>query len=72
MKETKEQIIKIGFVKQPAKVFDEIESVSALMIRDGWQLIDTCIEDGMGSAHLFFEREIENIIDSKSISEGGK
>ena len=30
------------------------------MIREGWQLTDTCFEEGLGSAHLFFEREIAN------------
>ncbi len=60
MKECTEKIIKIGFIKSPKKVFDEIEFVTAAMIRDGWVLKDNCAEDGLGSIHLFFEREIDS------------
>jgi hypothetical protein len=59
MKECVERLVKVGFKRDPKKVFDEIESVSAEMIREGWQLYDTCFEDGLGYAHLFFERTIE-------------
>ena len=58
MKECFERVVKIGFTRKPKKIFDEIEAISAEMIRDGWQLSDTCFEDGLGYAHLFFEREI--------------
>ena len=62
MKECTEKVVKIGFNKNPKKVFDQIESLTAAMIRNGWILKDDCIEDGLGSIHLFFEREINNNI----------
>jgi len=58
MKESFEKIIEVGFKKNPKKVFDEIEQVTAEMIRSGWSLRDSVMEDGLGYAHLFFEREI--------------
>lgn len=57
MKEYCEKSIKIGFIKDPSKIFDEIEQVSADMIRKDWILCDTCVEDGLGQIHLFFERQ---------------
>jgi hypothetical protein len=64
MRECTERIVKIGFKKNPKKVFDEIESVTAAMIRDGWTLKDNCTEEGLYAIHLFFEREFENINDN--------
>ena len=61
MIESTERIIHVGFRREPKKVFDEIEVISAEMIRAGWYLKDTCIEDGMANVHLFFEREVENV-----------
>lgn len=58
MKESTEKVIKIGFKRQPKRIFDEIDAVTADMIRQGWELKDTCIEDGLGFVHLFFERDI--------------
>jgi len=58
MRECTERIVKVGFRKKPKKVFDEIDMVTAEMIRDGWFLRDTVMEDGLGYVHLFFEREI--------------
>jgi hypothetical protein len=58
MKECIERLVRIGFTRNPKHIFDEIESVSATMLREGWRLYDTCMEDGLGCAHLFFEREI--------------
>lgn len=58
MKECSERIVEVGFSKNPKAVFDEVESVSAEMIRQGWSLNDSFIEDGLGKIHLFFEREI--------------
>ncbi|MBN1578614.1 MAG: hypothetical protein JW913_18770 [Chitinispirillaceae bacterium] len=58
MKECVERLVKVGFQRDPKKIFDEIESVSAAMIREGWRLHDTCFEEGLGCAHLLFEREI--------------
>lgn len=58
MKECVERLVKVGFKRNPRKIFDEIESISAVMLREGWRLHDTCFEDGLGCAHLFFEREV--------------
>lgn len=58
MKETTERVIKVGFSKSPKKIFDEIELVSAQLIREGWRVKDTCLEDGLGKIHLFFERNV--------------
>jgi hypothetical protein len=57
MVEQCEKSIKIGFKKKPAIIFDEIEIVCSRMIADGWALKETCIEDGLGYIHLFFERQ---------------
>lgn len=62
MKESAEKIVKIGFKRDPKKILNEVEFVSAEMIRNGWMLKDTCIEDGLGSIHLFFERELKGEI----------
>jgi len=51
--------VKVGFTKDPKKVFDEIDIVTAEMVRQGWVFADGVIEDGLGYAHLFFEREID-------------
>jgi hypothetical protein len=57
--ESAERIIRIGFKRDPRKIFDEIEGVSSEMLRYGWYLKDTCFEDGMAYVHLFFERDAE-------------
>jgi hypothetical protein len=58
MNESVERAVKLGFRKSPKKIFDEIEAVSADMVRQGWHLKDTVVEEGLGYIHLFFEREI--------------
>jgi hypothetical protein len=59
VKESAERLVKVGFTRSPKKVFDEIEQVTAEMIRGGWTLTGGMFEDGLAYAHLFFEREIE-------------
>ncbi|KMQ50503.1 hypothetical protein CHISP_2621 [Chitinispirillum alkaliphilum] len=59
MKETAERVVKVGFSKSAKKVVDEVERVSAEMIRNGWLLKESCVEDGLGCIHLFFERDLE-------------
>jgi len=51
--------VKVGFSRDPKKVFDEIDIVTAEMVRQGWVFVEGMVEDGLGYAHLFFEREIE-------------
>jgi len=58
MKECTERIIEVGFSRNPKEVFDDVEQVSAEMIRLGWSLKDSFVEDGLGNIHLFFEREL--------------
>ena len=59
MKESAERVIKVGFTRNAKKIIDEVEIVSAEMIRDGWELKESCIEDGLGYIHLFFERDLD-------------
>jgi hypothetical protein len=58
MKESAERIVKLGFRRSPKIIFDEVEQVSAGMVRQGWCLKDTLIEESLGNIHLFFEREV--------------
>jgi hypothetical protein len=39
-------------------VFDEIESITARMVRDGWRMRESFIEECLGNVHLILEREI--------------
>lgn len=57
MMEFSEKVIKVGFNRSPTKIFDGIELTCADMIRQGWRLKDTLVEEGLGNIHLFFEKE---------------
>jgi predicted nucleic acid-binding protein len=57
MNECLERKVKVGFTRKARLIFDEVEQVCAEMIRQGWRLSDSCIEDGLEYLHLFFERE---------------
>ena len=57
MKETVERVIRVGLKRNERKVFDEIESVSAEMIRNGWELKESCLEECLGNVHLIFQRD---------------
>ncbi len=57
MKESAERTIKVGFKRDPKKIFDEVEAVTADMIRQGWAMQDAVVEEGLGNIHLLFERE---------------
>jgi hypothetical protein len=59
MKETIERVVRVGLVRDVRKVFNDIESVSAEMIRNGWQLQESCLEECLGNVHLIFERDID-------------
>ncbi|MBN2037081.1 MAG: hypothetical protein JW768_10095 [Chitinispirillaceae bacterium] len=58
MREATERVIELGFTRSPKKVVDEVERVSARMLRQGWALKETLVEDSLGRIHLFFERDI--------------
>ncbi|MDD5674130.1 MAG: hypothetical protein PHC61_08210 [Chitinivibrionales bacterium] len=58
MKEKAERVVRVGLQKNPKIVFDEVEQITAEMIRDGWKLSDSCLEEGLGNIHLLFEREL--------------
>lgn len=68
MKESAERVVRLGFTRSPRKVFDEVEEIAASMLRSGWHLKDSLVEDGLGSIHLFFEREVSD----ESIFRGGE
>jgi hypothetical protein len=63
MKECAERVVKVGLRRNPKKVFDEVEELTAQMKREGWSLRDSILEEGLGKIHLFFEREINTIKD---------
>jgi hypothetical protein len=63
VKECAEHVVKVGFRRSPKKVFDEVEELTARMKRDGWNLRNSIIEEGLGKIHLFFEREMNTIKD---------
>ncbi len=58
MKETAERVVRLGLKRNPRKVFDEVEAVTAEMVREGWSLTETIIEDSLGYIHLLFDRDI--------------
>ena len=58
MRECTERVVAVGFLRSPKKIVDEVEQVTAAMLREGWLLTDSCMEDGLGNVHLFFERDI--------------
>jgi hypothetical protein len=66
MKESTEKVVRVGFARNPKKIFDEVEMTTAEMIRQGWTLRDSVLEDGLGKIHLFFERDIIGQVDSSS------
>lgn len=65
MKECTEKIIRVGLKRDPKKIFDKVDSITASMIRDGWTLKESCLEDGLANIHLFFEREIRVSIEEE-------
>ncbi len=58
MKEIAEHTIKVGFKRRPSDIFNEVDRLSASMIRQGYSLSDSIIEETLGNIHLVFEREI--------------
>ena len=50
--------MEVGFSKDPKKVFDEVERVTAEMVRQGWTLAGSIVEESMGNVHLMFERSV--------------
>lgn len=60
MKESAERTLKVGFRRNPKKVFDDVERIKVAMIRNGWEFKETFLEEGLGKMHLFFEREVES------------
>jgi hypothetical protein len=58
MKETAERIARLGFTRNPKKVVDEVERITADMIREGWHLKESVVEETLGNIHLFYERDV--------------
>jgi hypothetical protein len=65
MKECTERVVRVGFKRDPKKIFDQVDSITASMIRDGWKLKESCLENGLANIHLFFEREIDVTIEEE-------
>jgi hypothetical protein len=59
MRENAERTIKVGLKRDAKTVFDEVDSITAGMIREGWRLNESFIEDSLGNIHLIFDREID-------------
>ena len=62
MKETSEKVIRVGLKRSPKDIFDEIELTAAEMIRSGWILRESVLEESLGKVHLIFERELSEIL----------
>ena len=62
MKETAEKIIELGFGRSPKKLLDEVEIVTADMVRRGWSLTETLVEESLGHIHLFFDRDVDESV----------
>ncbi len=61
MRENTERIIKVGLKRDAKTVFNEVDSITAEMIRGGWRLNESFIEDSLGNIHLIFDREITEL-----------
>lgn len=61
MKECEERVVRVGLTRDPKEIFDEVETIVAAMIRDGWKLENSCIEENLGNIHLFFERDYSDV-----------
>jgi len=72
VKESTELFVKVGFNRNPKKVFDEVESLTASMNRDGWRLKESVLEAGLEKIHLFFEREITTISHQPGRNDNGR
>ncbi len=58
MREHAEREIKIGMIRSPSRVVDEIEKTAQTMAGQNWALVRTVTNELLGSILLFFEREI--------------
>lgn len=58
MKEHAETEVKIGMLRRPERVVDEIEKTAKKMAAENWNLVRTVPDAMLGSVFLFFEREI--------------
>jgi hypothetical protein len=58
MKESAERTVKVGFSRNPKKIFDQVDAVTADMVRQGWAMKNAVLEESLGNIHLFFEREV--------------
>ncbi len=58
MRQFCEKRIEVGFDRNAKKIFDEIESVSASLIREGWCIEDSTIDETMEFIDIFFFRDI--------------
>lgn len=59
MREYREQRIIVGYERSSKKIFDEIETITAHYLRDGWSIDSTTIDDTLEYIDLIFFREID-------------
>jgi hypothetical protein len=62
MKETSEKVVRVGLKRKAKDIFDEIEFETAGMIRNGWILRESVMEECLGNVHLIFERELSEVL----------
>jgi hypothetical protein len=62
MKENAERIVRVGLKRKPKAIFDEIDSITAAMVRNGWIMHESMIEETLGNVHIIFQREVDGKI----------
>ena len=58
--EKTELTVRVGLKRKPKAIFDEIDCISAAMIRDGWSMHESFLDDSFSAVRLIFKREIED------------
>lgn len=58
MREYHEKRIEVGYDRNPKKIFDELDSFIAQLIRAGWKIEDTTLDESLGFIDIIYYREI--------------
>jgi len=59
LKEKRERLVRVGLKRKAKSIFDEIEIVSASMIREGWAMQESFFEENFSVVRLIFERDVD-------------
>ncbi len=59
MREYLEKRVFVGYERSSKKVFDEIDSVTAQSIREGWSVETTSLDETVEFIDIIFVREID-------------